>query len=283
MRCLIVSDVHGNLPALEAVLASPEAADCESIVSLGDQVNFGPQSREVLQRLESLHAAMLLGNHEERFTRLEDPALSGYNWALLHWTARQLEGIRLDLPTDLRLGPALLTHGMPGDPYRLVWPRDPPGYLDALPEGVSLLLSGHHHIRWDVTHQGRRAVNPGSVGVPEDGVGGVAAFAILTVTDDWAEVTLHRAAYDVNEVARAYITSGAAQAAPEMTRLVLQNMYTGEYSLILKAIAHIRDVAQPHGLTPADREAWLMADATLPWREPLSTPEYWSMMEEKLL
>ncbi|MGN0971456.1 MAG: metallophosphoesterase family protein, partial [Aristaeellaceae bacterium] len=73
MRCLIVSDIHGNLPALEAVLASPEAAACESIISLGDQVNFGPQSREVLQRLESLHAAMLLGNHEERFTRLEDP------------------------------------------------------------------------------------------------------------------------------------------------------------------------------------------------------------------
>ena len=166
MRCLIVSDVHGNLPALEAVLASPEAADCESIVSLGDQVNFGPQSREVLQRLESLHAAMLLGNHEERFTRLEDPALSGYNWALLHWTARQLEGVRFDLPTDMRLGPVLLTHGMPGEPYRLVWPGDLPGYLDALPEGVQLLLSGHHHIRWDVTHQGRRAVNPGSVGVP---------------------------------------------------------------------------------------------------------------------
>ena len=283
MRCLIVSDIHGNLPALEAVLASPEAADCESIVSLGDQVNFGPQSREVLRRLEDLHAAMLLGNHEERFTRLEDPALAGYNWALLHWTARQLKGVRLDFPLDVRLGPALLTHGMPGDPYRLVWPKDLPGYLDALPEDVSLLMSGHHHIRWDVTHQGRRAVNPGSVGVPEDGVGGVAAFAVLTIHDGRADVTFHRSAYNVDEVARAYITSGAAQAAPEMTRLLVQNMITGEYSLVLKALAHIRDVAQPHGLTPADREAWLMADATMPWRESLSTPEYWSMMEEKLL
>ena len=283
MRCLIVSDIHGNLPALEAVLASPEAADCESIVSLGDQVNFGPQSREVLRRLEGLHAAMLLGNHEERFTRLEDPALAGYNWALLHWTARQLKGVRLDFPLDVRLGPALLTHGMPGDPYRLVWPKDLPGYLDALPEDVSLLMSGHHHIRWDVTHQGRRAVNPGSVGVPEDGVGGVAAFAVLTIHDGRADVTFHRSAYNVDEVARAYITSGAAQAAPEMTRLLVQNMITGEYSLVLKALAHIRDVAQPHGLTPADREAWLMADATMPWRESLSTPEYWSMMEEKLL
>ena len=283
MRCLIVSDIHGNLPALEAVLASPEAADCESIVSLGDQVNFGPQSREVLRRLEGLHAAMLLGNHEERFTRLEDPALAGYNWALLHWTARQLKGVRLDFPLDVRLGPALLTHGMPGDPYRLVWPKDLPGYLDALPEDVSLLMSGHHHIRWDVTHQGRRAVNPGSVGVPEDGVGGVAAFAVLTIHDSRTDVTFHRSAYNVDEVARAYITSGAAQAAPEMTRLLVQNMITGEYSLVLKALAHIRDVAQPHGLTPADREAWLMADATMPWRESLSTPEYWSMMEEKLL
>ena len=283
MRCLIVSDIHGNLPALEAVLASPEAAECESVISLGDQVNFGPQSRAVLRRLEGLHATMMLGNHEERFSRLDDPDLAGYNWALLHWTARQLEGMSLSFPTDVRLGPALLTHGMPGDPYRLVGPGDLPGYLDALPEGVQLLMSGHHHIRWDVTHQGRRAVNPGSVGVPEDGIGGVAAFAVLTLTDDRAEVTLHRTPYDVNEVARAYIVSGAAQAAPEMTRLLMQNMITGEYSLILKAIAHIRDTARPHGLTLADREAWRIADATLPWREPLSTPDYWSMMEEKLL
>ncbi|MGN0746275.1 MAG: metallophosphoesterase family protein [Aristaeellaceae bacterium] len=283
MRCLIMTDIHGNLPALEAVLASPEAADCERIISLGDQVNYGPQPREVMRRLDGLHAAMLLGNHEERLARLDDPALSGYNWTLLHWTARQLAGVSLDFPTDMRLGPALLTHGMPGDPYKLVWPGDLPGYLEALPEGVRLLLSGHHHIRWDVTHQGRRAVNPGSVGVPEDGVGGVAAFAVLTLTDDRAEVTLHRARYDVDEVARAYIRSGAAQAAPEVTRIVLEDMYTGAYSLMLKAIAHVNDTARPLGLTLANREAWLLADATLPWREPLSTPEYWSMMEEKLL
>ena len=283
MRCLIVSDIHGNLPALEAVLASPEAADCDSIISLGDQVNYGPQSREVLLRLEGLHASMLLGNHEERLTRLDDPSLSGYNWTLLHWTARQVAGLRLDFPADMRLGPALLTHGMPGDPYRLVGPGELPGELGALPEGVSLLLSGHHHIRWDVTHRGRRAVNPGSVGVPEDGIGGVAAFAVLTLGDDQADVTFHQAAYDVDEVARRYIVSGAAQAAPEMTRLILQNMITGEYSLVLKAIAHIKNVASPLGLTLADREAWLVADATLPWMEPLSTPQYWSMLEEKLL
>ncbi|MGN0777821.1 MAG: metallophosphoesterase family protein [Aristaeellaceae bacterium] len=283
MRYLILADIHGNLPALEAVLASPEASGCDGIISLGDQVNYGPQSREVMQRLTGLHASMLLGNHEERLHRLDDPALAGYNWSLLHWTARQLSGINFAFPIDMRLGPVLFTHGMPGAPYRLVGPQELPEQLDALPEGVQLLMSGHHHIRWDVTHGGKRAVNPGSVGVPEDGIGSVASFAVLTMAEDTVHVTLHRAAYDVHEVARAYLTSGAAQAAPEMTRLILQNMRTGSYSLLLDAIARINALAQPLGLTLADREAWLRADSLLPWTEPLSTPQFWRMMEEKLL
>ena len=72
MSTLVIADVHGNLPALEAVLAHPAAQKCTEIISLGDHVNFGPQSREVHDRLTALGAILLLGNHEERLLR---PAL----------------------------------------------------------------------------------------------------------------------------------------------------------------------------------------------------------------
>ena len=60
MPTLVLADIHGNLPALEAVLAHPAAQRCSDIISLGDHVNFSPQSRAVHERLTELGAVMLL-------------------------------------------------------------------------------------------------------------------------------------------------------------------------------------------------------------------------------
>ena len=168
MPTLVIADIHGNLPALEAVLAHPAAQQCNEIISLGDHVNFGPQSRQVHDRLTSLGATLLLGNHEERLLRPADAEFDGYNWRLMRWTAQQMQGVDLRLPTDLQRGNVIFTHGTPGDPYHLVQPWEVPALLDTLPEGT-LLLSGHNHTPWDINHNGRRAINPGSVGIPKDG------------------------------------------------------------------------------------------------------------------
>lgn len=110
MRTLLMADIHGNFAALRAILSTPEAQSCGRVISLGDQVNFGPESRKVVETLRSLGATMLMGNHEERLLHPDD--FAGYNWAMLRVTARQLSGISLaDLPVDVRIGSALLTHG----------------------------------------------------------------------------------------------------------------------------------------------------------------------------
>ena len=168
MRTLLMADIHGNFAALRAILSTPEAQSCGRVISLGDQVNFGPESRKVVETLRSLGATMLMGNHEERLLHPDD--FAGYNWAMLRVTARQLSGISLaDLPVNVRIGSALLTHGTPGDPSHLVYPPDLPEVLKALPEDVSLLISGHNHLCWDVTSGHRRAFNPGSAGLNETG------------------------------------------------------------------------------------------------------------------
>ena len=285
MLTLVLTDIHGNLPALEAVLAHPAAQQCTEIVSLGDHVNFGPQSREVHDRLVKLGALMLLGNHEQRLTRPGDAEFDGYNWRLMRWTAKQMRGADLHLPTDLRRGKVLFTHGTPGQPYHLVQPPEVSALLDALPEGVELLLSGHNHTPWDVTHHGRRAINPGSVGMrelppgsTEVGEPGIAPFLVLNN----GAVTHHTACYDVRDTARAFISTGAARIAPELCRGVMHVMRTAEPQGALKLIRHVNAVAAEIGLTLADESAWKAADRTYPWPEAVTSEEYWYQLEKSL-
>lgn len=285
MRALIVSDIHGNLPALEAVLAAPAAQACERVISLGDHINFGPESRAVQRRLEELHALMLMGNHEERLGHMGD--FAGYNWALLRWTAGQLAGMNHDFPVDARLGPVWLTHGTPGNPYSLIhkesFEADLRPVLAALPDGVTHLLSGHNHIQWTVVDCGRTAFNPGSVGIPEDGIGGVAPFAVMELADDGTvALTRHQVMYDLKQAGRAFLETGAAQAAPQMCRAVYQSMRTGAYQGVTKIVRRLIRVAEAHGLSFGDEEAWRIADAEIPWLEPLSTRDFWRRMEEVL-
>ena len=277
MSTLVIADVHGNLPALEAVLAHPAAQKCTEIISLGDHVNFGPQSREVHDRLTELGAILLLGNHEERLLRPADSEFDGYNWRLMRWTAQQMQGVDLRLPTDLQRGNILFTHGTPGDPYHLVQPAEVPALLDTLPEGT-LLLSGHNHHKWDITHNGRRAINPGSTGMAEDGKGAVAAFLVLEGTD----VTRYEAPYDVHKVLRAFIDSGVHRLAPEMSRMVARVIAVAEYQGVLNLVRHVNAVAATMGLTLGDESAWKAADLTFPWTEAIPSTEYWTQLEKSL-
>ena len=202
----------------------------------------------------------------------------------MRWTAQQMQGVDLRLPTDLQRGNILFTHGTPGDPYHLVQPAEVPALLDTLPEGT-LLLSGHNHTPWDVTHNGRRAINPGSTGMHELAPGsaetiapGTAPFLVL----DGEEVTLHAAAYNVADVARAFIGAGASSIAPELARVVLHVMTTAEPQGALKLIRHVQKTAATMGLTLGDESAWKAADLTFPWTEAIPSTEYWTQLEKSL-
>ncbi len=273
MPTLILADIHGNLPALEAVLATPKAQACTHIISLGDHVNFGPQSREVHQRLTSLGATLLLGNHEERLLHPHDAGFDGYNWALLRWTAQQMQGVSLHLPTDVRQGDVLFTHGTPGQPYHLVYPEDLPAVLSGLPDGVSLLVSGHNHHRWDVSAGSKRAFNPGSVGMAEDGCGSVAPFAVL----DRLTITRHEVPYNVQDTLRAFVATGACRVAPELCRMVAHVMQTACYQGVLQLMRHVSALGNV-----ADPAVWAEADRTWPWTEPISSTQYWQKIERSL-
>ncbi|QDS89682.1 phosphodiesterase [Rosistilla ulvae] len=199
-RQAIVSDIHGNLVALQAVLADIAEQNVDSIACLGDVVGYGPQPCECLDVVAGFEFT-ILGNHD--LSALFDP--EGFNAAAeqaIFWTRRQLENgtdkeasrRRLDLlcnlPRTYRRGGMLYVHGsargptteyvFPEDTYN---PRKMEKIFSMVPE---VCFQGHTHVPGVFTHEnqfvrpdetghvyelsGKKAmVNVGSVGQPRDG------------------------------------------------------------------------------------------------------------------
>jgi putative phosphoesterase len=160
-------DTHGNLPALDAVLAELAAEPPDLVVFGGDTVN-GPFPRETVERLRGLElpAVHLRGNGERELLDGADP-----------WGAAQLdedgrrfvESFEPSVTLDVAgIGRVLLCHAAPGDDEQIVTPRTPEDVLTRIygDLGVDVVLLGHTHVRLDRTVGGVRIVGPGSVGWP---------------------------------------------------------------------------------------------------------------------
>lgn len=180
MRVALISDLHANVVALEAVLASIRQAGVDRIVCLGDVATLGPQPGILLQMLRDLGCPCILGNHDEF---LFNPTLiHGYTEAAIivqavDWCRDQLsEGDldylrgflpRLEIPLE---GEAklLLFHGSPRSHMEDLLATTPPGELDRLLDGhgATVMAGGHTHIQMLRQHRGMLLVNPGSVGMP---------------------------------------------------------------------------------------------------------------------
>ena len=185
-------DVHGNLPALEAVLAVAE--DAADLVVFGGDLVWGPWPSECLQRAESLggRARLLRGNCEGLVL---DGASAGHSWARDRLSVVDCARIATWPPTLVLdvdgLGPTLFCHATPRSDEEILVPESPgPAWADAL-AGVEqeLVVCGHTHLQFDRELAGVRVVNPGSVGAPT--IRPVAWWALLG-----PEVDLRTTAYD---------------------------------------------------------------------------------------
>lgn len=181
MRIAALSDIHGNLPALEAVLADIARRGCDRIVNLGDIVSGPLWPRETLDRLIPLALPTIAGNHERQL--LGDPAMLAPSDA---HARRALADSQLDwvrgLPALLRIDDVLLCHGTPHSDVDYLLDEIDAAAGTLLPAEASvvagrlahpladdagLVLCGHSHTpRLLRLADGRLACNPGSVGLP---------------------------------------------------------------------------------------------------------------------
>jgi putative phosphoesterase len=217
MRVAALYDVHGNLPALEAVLADVEREGVDQIVFGGD-IASGPMPRRTLEVMRSVEAIFVRGNADVLATTRPDPQIE----AQVRWVFDKLdqEDIRwlAELPLSWSSGEALFVHATPRSIEEVVTPATTDERLAETLQGVdeSIVVGGHTHMQQDRRVGRWRFVNAGSVGMPyEDRPG--AYWAI--VGDD---VELRRTDYDLAAAAAAIRASGW----PGADEFVVENVLT---------------------------------------------------------
>ena len=230
MRIALISDVHANLPALEAVLAELDGSPgIDAIYHLGDLVGYAPWPNEVVALLRERAIAGVAGNYDSTTAthyqhcgcRYEDPRQEelshlSYAWTLEHTSgdSKRMLGA-LPFRLDLRpfgghtAGPRLiLVHGNPVL-NTVYWTEDRPDSFavqmaaQAGAKTGDVIAFGHTHKPWHKVIDGIHFVNTGSVGRPKDG-DPRAGYVLLDVQENFeASVMFKRVAYDVDRACEA--------------------------------------------------------------------------------
>jgi predicted phosphodiesterase len=188
MRVAALYDIHGNVPALEAVLADVERAGVDRIVVGGDVVP-GPLPVETLERLRGLgeRAVFVRGNGDRWVVEAFDASAYGADpepgrrWAV--WTAEVIDRRDRDLLASFAgravldvdgLGPTLFCHGSPRDDEEIFTALTPERRWGPALAGVreAVVVCGHTHAQFDRQLGPWRVLNAGSVGLPYEGHGG---------------------------------------------------------------------------------------------------------------
>jgi len=217
MKIIILSDIHSNLDALQAVVGNLPKYD--ELWCLGDIVGYGPQPNEVIEKLRELNpTTVLMGNHDDAVVTGDVEGFSSHAAKAIKWTRGVIgeEGLRYlaALKPSARVereGKTLaLFHGSPRDPLlEYVFP----GMTEAVGRGLvnvaaaEIVLLGHTHVPMVYRFNGKVLANPGSVGQPRDG-DPRASFALLTVTGSEVTFEVQRVEYDVGPVSDRIRRSG---------------------------------------------------------------------------
>ncbi len=181
MRIAALYDIHGNLPALDAVLADPRIRRADMIVCGGDVV-AGPFPAECLDRLLSLgqQVRFVVGNADRDVVSGGDDVS---RWCMRHLGLARavfVEDWPLVFATEVPgLGPVVFCHATPRSAEEVITRVTPAVEVELALASTSapLVFCGHVHVRYDRRlHPGRRVVNPGSVGMPYEGRPGVACW-----------------------------------------------------------------------------------------------------------
>jgi putative phosphoesterase len=225
-RVAVITDIHGNLPALEASLQAIDAIGVDAIYCGGDLVGYGPHPNEVCGLIEDRAFPTIYGNYDYAIAReLEDCGCAyvtehdrelgqrSVAWTLAH-TDKRLKDFMRALPFDLRLElgswRVRLVHGSPRKVNEYLFEDKPTRLYERLARDAEceVLVFGHTHRPWIHEYGGVRFVNCGSVGKPKDG-DPRAAFAILELDDSGqVRASIERVPYDAEGVAREVAAAG---------------------------------------------------------------------------
>jgi len=222
MRFAFFSDVHSNLPALEAVLADIVAVGVDERYALGDLVGYAPWPNEVLDRLQAEGIPTVMGNYDEgtgfdadecgcAYSTPIEEALGdrSFAWTKAHTSEANKAWLR-SLQREIRFESDgkryLLVHGSPRRINEYLYEDKPDATFTRIAEGAmaDVIVCGHTHKPYDKVVGSARFINDGSAGKPKDG-DPRACWALLDTAT--GALDLRRVEYDVEKTAQAILAS----------------------------------------------------------------------------
>jgi putative phosphoesterase len=231
MKIAVISDIHGNCLALDAVLSHMQRDRPDSVVCLGDALQGGPQPRETVERLRALGCPIVMGNADawllSGVNTSDNEQVTEQQLQVRQWSLSQLspddiafiEGFKPTIEINLEgTGKLFCFHGSPASFDELIFPETPEEDFQRMLGDYtgSLMCGGHTHLQ-QIRRIGKFFFfNPGSVGlaydrnVPEDRfrIDPWAEYAVLTSDGGNVSLDLRRVPYDVEELIRIYRRSG---------------------------------------------------------------------------
>jgi diadenosine tetraphosphatase ApaH/serine/threonine PP2A family protein phosphatase len=249
MRLALLSDIHSNLPALEAVVADVESAEVDESWCLGDVVGYGAQPDQCATLVREHCSVCLVGNHDlAALDQLDISTFSPAAAAAVRWTREQMSEATREFLGGLEASDESrevgLYHASPRDPVweYVLWPDQAAECIRAQAKRVSFV--GHSHVALFFAladsgpetesadargaqagagtsleiQRGRWLINPGSVGQPRDGDPRAAWLELDT--ESW-QASFHRVAYDIDRAADAII-------ATDLPEHLARRLYVGQ-------------------------------------------------------
>lgn len=220
VRLAVISDIHGNALALEAVLEDLETRDVDLLCCAGDLVGYGVYPNEVIAMIRANQIPTVMGNYDEGvgYGRPEcgcnypNPKAAELGHHSLVWTKSAvtegnkayLRGLLKRLSFTIHSKRILIVHGSPERVNEYLFEAAPleavSGFFES--EGVDILICGHTHLPYHRNVNGKSLINAGSVGKPKDG-DPRAGYALININESGVESEIIRVAYNVEAMAKA--------------------------------------------------------------------------------
>ena len=235
MRLVLISDIHGNKVALEAVLDAIAPKGIEHIICLGDVAASGPQPQQVIERLKDLGCPIVMGNTDAdllnpQFKATDDP-FQQYIQDIDLWCSQQLSHTEktfmstfqptIEYPLDNEKV-LLAYHGSPRSYHERIQPTTPEEQLDEAFAGFSsaIMAGGHTHMQMLRRYKDSLIINPGSVGLALDRVSPLdevrnppwGEYAIIEIEGSKITVELHRIPFAIQAFVQTIRKSGMPHA-----------------------------------------------------------------------
>jgi putative phosphoesterase len=241
MRIAVIADIHGILPAMDAMLDEISKEKIEGIIVAGDMIS-GPNSVEVVNKLRQHNCWMIRGNQENYILRLASGIAPDwqYNckqWNSVRWTYENMDCETLSFLQSLpeqrvvefpEKDAIRVVHGSPENISELIYPDRDVSKLDKALEQVSesVVIFGHSHEAWMMKRNGKLAINPGSLGMSFFGEQH-GTYAILSWENGRWNTEIRKLFYDFSLLRKAYIETGLLEKGEAFARCSLISMETG--------------------------------------------------------